>query len=82
MTELSISARAILNDVADAMECPDGLLPYEQEILAIGLRAAANQIVLAHPEWLGSPGAVWFQERLRFVSLEIRIALVAERTNP
>jgi hypothetical protein len=71
MTELSIAARAILDDVTKAMECPDGLLPYEQEILAAGLRAAANQILLAHPEWLGSSGAVWFQERLRFVSLEI-----------
>jgi hypothetical protein len=45
MTELSIAARSILDDAAASMQCPDGFLPYEQEILAAGLKAAATRMV-------------------------------------
>lgn len=71
MTELSPAAKAILSNVAEQIESEDSLLPYEQEIVAAALRSAANQIIGANPEWLGSSGAVWFQEQLRFASLEI-----------
>ena len=45
MTELSPAAQAVLDAAAKAMECPDGFLPYELELMAAALRAAADQIV-------------------------------------
>jgi hypothetical protein len=54
MTELSIAARAILDDSAEAMNCSDGFLPYEQEILAAGLEAAATQMIYEGAEEAGA----------------------------
>jgi hypothetical protein len=54
MTELSIAARAILDEAAEAMECPDGFLPYEQEVLAAGLEAAATRMVYEGAEEAGA----------------------------
>ena len=45
MTELSPQAQAVLNTAAKAMECPDGFLPYELELMTAALRAAADQVV-------------------------------------
>ena len=46
---ISPAAQAVLDAAAQAMECPDGFLPYEQELMAAALRAAAYQVVPARP---------------------------------
>ena len=38
---LSPAAQAVLDAAAQAMECTDGFLPYERELMAAALRAAA-----------------------------------------
>lgn len=45
MADLSPAAQAVLDAAAQAMECIDGFLPYEQELMAAALRAAAAQVI-------------------------------------
>lgn len=49
MTDLSPAAQAVLYAAAQAMECPDGFLPYERELMAAALRAASDQVVPSDP---------------------------------
>jgi len=41
MTELSSQAQAVLDAAAQAMECDNEFFPYERELMAAALRAAA-----------------------------------------
>lgn len=43
--EFSSATQAVLNVAAQTMECTDGFLPYEHELMAVILRAAADQVV-------------------------------------
>ena len=45
MTELSPQAQAVLDAAAQAMECDNEFIPYERELMAAALRAAADQVV-------------------------------------
>ena len=49
MNDLSPAAQAVLDAAAQAMECPDGFLPYERELMAAALRAAAYRVAPAKP---------------------------------
>lgn len=51
MTDLSPAAQAVLYAAAQAMECPDGFLPYERELMAAALRAAADQCAEGSTHW-------------------------------
>lgn len=42
MAELSPAAQAVLDAAAQSMECTDGFLPYEQELMAVAIRTAAE----------------------------------------
>ena len=53
-TPLSPATQAVLDAAAKAMECPDGFLPYELELMAAALRAAADQLAQT-PIVIGEP---------------------------
>ncbi len=44
MTDLSPAAQALLDAAAQAMECDNEFIPYERELMAAALRAAADQV--------------------------------------
>jgi hypothetical protein len=71
MTRLSLVARSVLNAVTRKMECPEGLVEYEKDLVAAALLAASSQVLKNSPEWLGSEGAVWFEQQLRFIAIEL-----------
>ena len=53
-TPLSPATQAVLDAAAKAMECPDGFLPYELELMAAALRAAADRARRGPEHWEGS----------------------------
>ena len=73
MSELSPQAQAVMDSVAKAMECPDGFLPYELELMAAALRAAADQVVppALEEEFFSRNHALSLQKKV-----EIRLKLI------
>ena len=74
---LSPEAKAVLDAVTfsrydvPSEACPGSIEQIKADAAQV-LFAAARQILEASPEWLGSEGAVWFQQRLRFIATELK----------
>ncbi len=78
MTELSSQAQAVLNAAAQAMECDNEFIPYEQELMVAALRAAADQVVPLH---ICGTNATRAQTRLGIRHKLLAIAAELEATN-
>jgi hypothetical protein len=73
-TKLSPAAQAVKNAVLALYQegqVRDSAWLLERPMVAAALRAAADQITDSSPEWLGSEGVVWSQQKLRFVAAEL-----------